>query len=71
MRQSYVIGSGGSLSYPALHHCLVHNTGTSAVSEQIYLSLALSKSTYDKNLGMTPINSVQALYSYDWVPTYM
>jgi hypothetical protein len=59
MRQSYVTGNGRSLSYPALHHCLVHNTAASAVSEHIYLSLALSKSTYDKNSGITPINNAQ------------
>jgi hypothetical protein len=59
MRQSYITGSGRSLSYAALHHCLVQNTGASAVSEHIYLSPGLSKSTYDKYSGMAPFNRAQ------------
>jgi hypothetical protein len=58
-KYSYVTGSGGSLSYPAIHHYLIQNIGASTVSEHIYLLLALSKSTWDKNSGITPINRAQ------------
>jgi hypothetical protein len=55
MNQSCVTGTSKLLSCPFLHQYLVREIGASALAEHISLSLLLTESTNDKNLGVTPM----------------
>jgi hypothetical protein len=45
-----------SVSYPTLQRLLVQDTGATAVTDLIYLSLVFTKCTCDKESGVTPTN---------------